>query len=63
MINAGAATVLGMVKDVKKERIIITLRKAICAEQGSKMVITKQVENRWRIVGYGTISGGHVVYE
>ncbi len=64
MVNAGAATVLGMVKDVRKDgRVIVTLRKAICAEQGAKVVLTKQVENRWRIVGYGTIQGGTVVYE
>jgi len=63
MINVGAATVLGMVKELKKERAIITLRKAVCAEQGAKMVITKQVENRWRIVGYGVLKGGKVAYE
>ncbi len=63
MISVGAATVLGTIKEVRKERTIVTLRKAICAEQDSKMVITKQVETRWRIVGYGILKGGHVVYE
>ncbi len=63
MINVGAATVLGIVKELKKSRATVMLRKAVCAEQGSKMVITKQVENRWRIVGYGVLRGGKVAYE
>ncbi len=63
MINAGAAAVLGVVRDVKKEKISVALRKAVCAEQGSKIVVTKQVENRWRIVGYGKLVGGTTVYE
>ncbi|NPA23773.1 MAG: translation initiation factor IF-2 subunit gamma [Crenarchaeota archaeon] len=63
MVNVGAATVLGIVKDLRKERVTVTLRKAICAEQGAKMVITKQVENRWRIVGYGVLKGGKIAYE
>ncbi len=63
MVNAGAAAILGVVKDLKKDKVLVTLRKAVCAEVGSKVVITKQVENRWRIIGYGKITGGSVIYE
>ncbi len=33
------------------------------AEEKSKAVITKQVNNRWRIVGYGILKGGNAVLE
>ena len=62
-LNIGSSTVLGVVKQVKKDYVTISLRKAVCTEEGSKAVITKQVGTRWRIVGYGVVKGGKTVLE
>jgi len=35
----------------------------VSAEEDSKVVITKQVNNRWRIVGYGILKDGNVVLD
>ena len=62
-LNIGSSTILGVVKQVRKEYVTISLRKAVCTEEGFKAVITKQVGTRWRIVGYGIIKGGKTVLE
>ncbi len=63
MIHVGSAAVMGIVKGFHGGKLDVTLRKAVSAEQNSKIVITKQVNNRWRIVGYGILKDGNVVLE
>ncbi len=64
MIHVGSAAVMGgIVKGFHGGKLDVTLRKAVSTEQSSKVVITKQVNNRWRIVGYGILKDGNVVLE
>ncbi|MFB6470039.1 MAG: translation initiation factor IF-2 subunit gamma [Vulcanisaeta sp. AZ3] len=63
MIHVGSAAVMGFVKGFHSDKLDVTLRKAVSAEEGSKVVITKQINNRWRIVGYGVLKDGTVVLE
>jgi len=63
MVHVGSAAVMGIVKGFHGDRLDIMLRKAVSAEEDSKVVITKQVNNRWRIVGYGILKDGNVVLD
>jgi translation initiation factor 2 subunit 3 len=63
MVHVGSAAVMGIVKGFHGGKLDITLRKAVSTEQNSKVVITKQVNNRWRIVGYGILKDGNAVLE
>jgi translation initiation factor 2 subunit 3 len=63
MVHVGSAAVMGIVKGFHGNTLDITLRKAVSADEGSKVVITKQINNRWRIIGYGILKGGNVVLE
>ncbi|WP_069806443.1 translation initiation factor IF-2 subunit gamma [Vulcanisaeta thermophila] len=63
MVHIGSAAIMGIVKSFRNGTLDVTLRRAVCAEEGSKAVITKQISNRWRIVGYGVLKGGTTVLE
>ena len=63
MINVGSSTTLGIVKSSKKDFLTLALRRAICADENSKIVITRQIGTRWRIIGYGILKGGKTVLE
>ena len=59
----GPATVFGVVQAVKKEVVTVALKKAVCAEQGSKAVLIRQMKNRWIVTNYGTVRGGTTALE
>ena len=63
MINVGSATTWGLVTRAKKDVISVSLRRAVSAERGARIVVSRQVRQRWRVIGYGTIVGGDVALE
>jgi translation initiation factor 2 subunit 3 len=63
LVAVGPATVFGVVQAAKKEVVTVALKKAVCAEQGSKAVLIRQVKNRWIVTNYGTVRGGTTALE
>ncbi|ACB39942.1 translation initiation factor IF-2 subunit gamma [Pyrobaculum neutrophilum] len=63
LVAVGPATVFGVVQAVKKDVVTLALKKAVCAEQGSKVVLIRQVKNRWIVTHYGVLKGGTAVLE
>jgi len=55
MINAGATRSVGVVTSVKGKKIKMSLKIPICAELGERVVISRQIMGRWRLIGYGTL--------
>jgi len=55
MINVGTARSIGSVKDVKRNRIGLKLKIPICVEKKERIVISRMITGRWRLIGYGTI--------
>ncbi len=55
LINIGTARSLAIVKSVKKDEIELDLKIPVCAEEGEKAVISRQIAGRWRLIGYGKI--------
>jgi translation initiation factor 2 subunit 3 len=55
MINVGTARSVGSVVEIKKNRIQLKLKIPVCVEKSDKIVISRQVAGRWRLVGYGVI--------
>jgi len=55
MINVGTARSVGTVVEMKKNRIQLKLKIPVCAEKKDKVVISRQVAGRWRLVGYGVV--------
>jgi len=63
LVAVGPATVFGVVQSVKKDVATVALKKAVCAEQGAKAVLIRQVKTRWIVTHYGILRGGTVALE
>jgi len=55
MLNANATATVGVVTDLKKGVATCRLKIPLCAEEGSRVTISRKVGNRFRLVGYGII--------
>ncbi len=54
MINIATATTLGIVKSPGK-KTKVNLKRPICANKGGKVALSRQIKNRWHLIGYGVI--------
>ncbi len=55
MINVGTGRSVGMVTKLGDKRIELTLKLPICADDGERVVISRQIRGRWRLIGYGVL--------
>ncbi len=55
MLNAGAATTAGVVTSAQSDAIEMILKLPICLEEGGRVAISRRIEDRWRLIGYGVI--------
>ncbi|MEM5771580.1 MAG: translation initiation factor IF-2 subunit gamma [Candidatus Aenigmatarchaeota archaeon] len=52
----GVTKTLGIIENIKKDdKIQISLKIPICVEKNERIVISKMINNTWRLVGYGEI--------
>ena len=62
MLNINTAKTVGVVTSISHHKentnISATLKLPVCASVGSRIAISYQIEHRWRLVGYGQITGG-----
>ncbi len=54
MLNIGTARTLGVVKTTKKE-VEFDLKLPVCAEAGNRVVISRRISDRWRLIGWGLV--------
>ena len=54
MLSVGSAVTLGIVREVKKA-VKFDLKIPVCADGGQKVAISRRIDLRWRLIGYGTI--------
>ena len=55
MLNVNSAATVGVVTKLKKDIISCKLKLPVCAEQGSRVTISRMIGNRFRLIGYGII--------
>ncbi len=55
MLSIGTTTTLGTVTNLSKGRVHISLIRRVCADTNMSVAISRNVSNRWRLVGYGTL--------
>ncbi len=55
LINAWTAKTLGIVKEVKGDLATVDLRIPVCIYEGEKVVISRRVGEKWRLIGYGIV--------
>lgn len=56
MINVGTAVTIGIVSSLSGDTANLTLRSPIAAYPGTRVAISRQIEGRWRLIGYGMIT-------
>ncbi|MBI4150746.1 translation initiation factor IF-2 subunit gamma [Candidatus Woesearchaeota archaeon] len=55
MLNVNASATVGVVKDLSKGLVKLDLRRPVCADPGSRITISRNVGQRWRLIGYGLV--------
>ena len=54
-INAGTATTLGTVVNMKRDLFELTLKKPVCINDKDKVAISRKLGTRWSLAGYGVV--------
>tara|TARA_Y100000310_G_C20701273_1_gene830115 strand:- start:1616 stop:2809 length:1194 start_codon:yes stop_codon:yes gene_type:complete len=55
MLNVNAATTVGIISKMKKDKITFELKLPICAQEGSRITLSRRIGQRWRLIGFGII--------
>ena len=55
MINVGTARSIGKVVSMKKDNIELKLKIPVCIEKEERIVISRLISGRWRLIGYGSV--------
>lgn len=55
MLTIGTATTVGIVSEFHGEKIGVKLKLPVCANEGQKIAISRRIDGRWHLIGYGAI--------
>jgi translation initiation factor 2 subunit 3 len=57
MLIVGSSATVGQVTHVdgKTQRATFQLRKPVCVLPGQRAALSRQIESRWRLIGWGTV--------
>jgi translation initiation factor 2 subunit 3 len=55
MLTIGTATTVGIVKEFHGEKIGVKLKLPVCANIGQRIAISRRIDGRWHLIGYGEI--------
>ena len=58
MLNVHSAATVGVVTELGKDEITVSLRKPVCASEGDRISISRRTGTRFRLIGFGVVSGG-----
>jgi len=53
VLNGGTAVTVGIVATAKRDTIEVNLRRPICIDESDRVAISRRIEDRWRLIGYG----------
>jgi translation initiation factor 2 subunit 3 len=55
MLTIGTATTVGIVSEFHGEKIGVKLKLPVCAHEGQRIAISRRIDGRWHLIGYGEI--------
>ena len=55
MLTIGTATTVGIVSESHGDIISVKLKLPVCAEIGQRIAISRRIDSRWHLIGYGEI--------
>jgi len=55
LLDVGTAITVGNVVSTKENVATFQLARPVCAEENSRVAISRKIAGRWRLIGYGII--------
>ncbi|MGC8646342.1 MAG: translation initiation factor IF-2 subunit gamma [Thermoplasmata archaeon] len=55
MLNVGTTTTVGVVRSARGDVADISLKYPVIAEKNQRVAISRKIQNRWRLIGYGIL--------
>ncbi len=55
MLNVWTAITLGQISHLKGKKITVKLNRLVCAEKGTRVAISRRLEGRFRLIGFGIV--------
>jgi translation initiation factor 2 subunit 3 len=55
LLDVGTSITSGAVNSIKGSTITFALGRPVCAQEGSRVAISRKIAGRWRLIGYGII--------
>jgi translation initiation factor 2 subunit 3 len=55
MLTIGTATTVGIVKGAHGKKVGVNLKLPVCANEGQRIAISRRIDGRWHLIGYGEI--------
>ena len=58
MLTIGTATTVGIVTESHNNQVGVKLKIPVCANYGQRIAISRRIDGRWHLIGYGEIKKG-----
>jgi translation initiation factor 2 subunit 3 len=55
LLDVGTAITTGTITHIKSENVEMKLTRPVCAEENSRIAISRRIAGRWRLIGYGIL--------
>mgnify|MGYP006279381345 CR=1 FL=1 len=55
MLTIGTATTVGVVVESHEDFVAVKLKLSVCARVGQRIAISRRIDGRWHLIGYGEI--------
>ena len=55
MLTIGTATTVGVVTESHDNTVVVKLKLSVSANEGQRIAISRRIEGRWHLIGYGEI--------
>jgi translation initiation factor 2 subunit 3 len=55
MLTVGTATTVGIISELRSNWIRVKLKLSVCADQGQRIAVSRRIEGKWHLIGYGEI--------
>lgn len=55
MLTVGSATTVGVVTSAREDEAAVKLKRAVCANPGQRIAISRRIKGKWHLIGYGKI--------
>jgi len=55
LLDVGTAPTIGVVESIREDIVDLRLSRPVCAEESSRVAVSRKIMGRWRLIGFGII--------